>query len=60
MLYLLQTTQKYQISKPAIMISGMPIIRIHFSGDDFLLAAVGVLDVPVLAGPKPAGLELVG
>lgn len=60
MLYLLQTTQKYQISKPAMIISGMPIIRIHFSGDDFFLAVVGALDALALAGPKPAGLELVG
>lgn len=38
----------------------MPIIRIHFSGDDFLLAVVGVLDALVLACPKPARLGMVG
>ena len=43
MLYLLLKTAKYHTSTPIRMITGIPIIKIHFSGDFFLAVIGGVV-----------------
>ena len=42
-LTLLLTKAKYQTNKPTIMINGIPIPKIHFSGEDFFLTLAPVI-----------------